>query len=97
MTGCCATEVIYDLQETRRWLVDGHALTDLDGTGDRLSGRWRRDDDWTSELSARSGRGWTNGRISTEQTVSRMAHEHKKLNAMRFLENPGRRLRDLHL
>ncbi len=52
MTGCCATEVIYDLQETRRWLVDGHALTDLDGTGDRLSGRWRRDDDWTSELSA---------------------------------------------
>jgi hypothetical protein len=23
--------VIYDLKETRRWLVDGHALTDLQG------------------------------------------------------------------
>lgn len=30
-TGVLREGVIYDLQETRRWLVDGHALTDLQG------------------------------------------------------------------
>jgi len=30
-TGVLREGEIYDLQETRRWLVDGHAVTDLQG------------------------------------------------------------------
>jgi len=45
LTGSVRESVVYDLHDTRRWLLDGHAVIDLQGNVIGYLGEGVRDDE----------------------------------------------------